>query len=408
VGRGGGIDRNVIGAHAEGFNTGSVGVAVIGNYSTSSITPAAQRALARLLAWRLDVAHVDPLGFVTWISGGNPKYPRGMPVLLRAISGHRDTGFTSCPGTRLYAKIPNLAHQVAAIGLPKLYAPVVRGSLGGPIRVAARLSAAGPWVVSVRSAGGSAVARGAGTGSSVSWTWDSTGAAAGRYTWTIEAGPDTRPAQGTIGAAQPTPPALPLLSSLTVDPAVLSPDGDGIADTTTVSYTLGTKSAATASVTDSTGAVVATLFADQVQSARRQSFPYAADGLPDGAYVLTVSVRAPDGRTATLTAPFSVDRTLTGLALSTPVLSPNGDGSGDTIGIGFSLGVPAQVTVQIEQAGVIVATVFASQLPAGPSQVTWDGTTPAGPAADGAYDAAVIVEGPFGETRHALPFAIQR
>ena len=33
-GRFGGIERNVVGAHAEGFNTGSVGVAVMGEYSS--------------------------------------------------------------------------------------------------------------------------------------------------------------------------------------------------------------------------------------------------------------------------------------------------------------------------------------------------------------------------------------
>src|SRR5581483_6979739 len=36
-GRAGGIDRNVIGAQAEGFNTGSVGVAVIGNYQSAAV-----------------------------------------------------------------------------------------------------------------------------------------------------------------------------------------------------------------------------------------------------------------------------------------------------------------------------------------------------------------------------------
>ena len=77
-GRIGGIDRNVVGAHAEGFNYGSTGVALLGNYGATSITPAAQRALVSLLAWRLDVAHVDPLSLVNWSSGGNPKYPLGM------------------------------------------------------------------------------------------------------------------------------------------------------------------------------------------------------------------------------------------------------------------------------------------------------------------------------------------
>src|SRR5437870_7834653 len=71
-GRYGGVDRNVVGAHAEGFNTGSVGVAVIGTFESSGITPAARAALVSLLAWRLDVAHVDPLSTLNFLSGGNP------------------------------------------------------------------------------------------------------------------------------------------------------------------------------------------------------------------------------------------------------------------------------------------------------------------------------------------------
>ena len=59
-GRGGGILRNVIGAHAVGFNSGSVGIAVLGTYSGKPPTAEAESALAKLLAWRLDVGHVDP------------------------------------------------------------------------------------------------------------------------------------------------------------------------------------------------------------------------------------------------------------------------------------------------------------------------------------------------------------
>ncbi len=407
-GRAGGIERNVIGAHAEGFNTGSVGVAVIGNYSSAKIAPVAQRALVGLLAWRLDVAHVDPLSTLAWRSGGNPEYPRGRAVRLRAISGHRDTGYTSCPGTSLYAKLPAIAQAVAATGLPKLYAPTVAGGLGGRVRFTARLSAPGAWTVTVRDTAGTVVARGRGSSSTVAWTWDATAIPTSRsYAWTIEAGAQTRPASGTIGkAASPPPPTVPLLSALTVTPSVISPDGDGIDDSLAVSYTLAARATVTVTVKDGGGAVVASLFTNQLQGARRQSFPYGAGGLADGRYTLSVAAVGPDGRSSRLEAPFAVDRTLSGLMLTTGTLTPNGDGVDDTVGIAFTLSSEANVTIQIEQSGVVVASVFSGALPAGTAQFSWDGTVPAGTAPAGTYDAVVLVDGLFGSTRHAVPLTV--
>ena len=101
-GRYGGIERNVVGAHAEGFNTGSVGVSLLGEYSSLAVSQKARDAIAALLAWRLDVAHVDPASTLSFISGGNARFPAGLPVFLRTVSGHRDAGFTDCPGNQLY------------------------------------------------------------------------------------------------------------------------------------------------------------------------------------------------------------------------------------------------------------------------------------------------------------------
>ena len=86
-GRYGGITRPVIGAHAQGFNSGSVGISVIGDYSSTSISPAARAALVSLIAWRLDLAHVDPLSKVVRVSAGNPRYAAGTAITLNAISG---------------------------------------------------------------------------------------------------------------------------------------------------------------------------------------------------------------------------------------------------------------------------------------------------------------------------------
>jgi hypothetical protein len=104
-GRAGGMDRSVLGAHTGGMNSGSFGVALIGDFSSAAVPGAAQRALARLFAWKLDVHHSDPLSTTVMRSagGGTSRYPAGKLVRVRNISGHRDTNLTACPGNRGYA-----------------------------------------------------------------------------------------------------------------------------------------------------------------------------------------------------------------------------------------------------------------------------------------------------------------
>jgi hypothetical protein len=401
-GRYGGIAHNVIGAHAEGFNTGSTGVAVIGNFSAHAPPPAARRALVKLLAWRLDVAHDDPLSMLTWSSGGNPRFPTGSPVFLRTISGHRDTGFTDCPGTALYRLLDSIATQVATTGLPKLYSPLVQGKLGGPIRFTARLSSSLPWTVTVTS-GGETIAQGTGTGTTVSWTWDSSVTSPGGYAWTIDAGPTVRPATGTIGA--PTvipPPPSGLLTDLAVSPTTVSPNGDGFADTATVTYALHARAAVTAVVQDENGTVVRTLFTSQRQSARQIGFPFVADDLPDGRYTLDVAAIADDGSGAGADATFLVDRTLSGVAVSPTPFTP---GSGP-ITLSFSLAKPAQVTVVVFQNGQPLATLFSGPLDAGQQAVGWDGQLASGPAPPGHYDVGVTAADDVGETSQTAGFDV--
>src|SRR5439155_5557493 len=82
-GRYGGVDKNVVGAHSQGFNTGSVGISVIGTFDKTGIPPAAKAVLEQLLAWRLDVAHIDPLATLTFSSGGISRFLEELSVYHR-------------------------------------------------------------------------------------------------------------------------------------------------------------------------------------------------------------------------------------------------------------------------------------------------------------------------------------
>lgn len=402
-GRYGGITRNVIGAHALGFNTGSVGIALIGNFMTAKPTTAAVQSLEKLIAWRLDLAHVDPVSTLTFVSGGSERIRAGVKVKLRAVSGHRDTGSTSCPGNYLYSQLNRIASVAEQTGLPKLYAPVVSGKIGGPIVFSGRLSSALRWNITVNGPDGRRAASASGTGPTIAWTWNSAGFAPGRYTWTMSAGSTVLPAKGLVGGTTLPPPPSAFVQNLTVTPAVISPNGDGYADTGTISYTLGAHAAVTATVTDASGTAVETLFSAQEQSARAISFGFSPGDLPDGPYTLVLSAQADDGRSETHNVPFTIDRILSTVTATPPAIAPGG-----ALAAGFALAGDGQVTVTIlGPDGSTVATLFQGPLGAGTYSYTWNGLLADGtPAPAGHYQALVSVVDGFGTVSQPAGFDV--
>ncbi|MGH2652457.1 MAG: peptidoglycan recognition protein family protein, partial [Actinomycetota bacterium] len=152
-GRIGGMTEPVIGAHAMGFNTGSAGVSIMGNFVSHAVPGAALDALTRLLAWRLDVAHVKPSASTKMVSGGggNTRFPAGQGVKLKTVSGHRDTGFTACPGARLYKALASVRTAALNFGLPKIWQTKQRpGQFEAglaTVRWTATISEGLPWLI---------------------------------------------------------------------------------------------------------------------------------------------------------------------------------------------------------------------------------------------------------------------
>src|SRR5215217_250169 len=115
-GRAGGLDQAVIGAHAQGFNSQTAGIANIGDYTSVGASPEALSATATYIRWKLEV-HGQPVsGPVTLTSTGGSasRYPAGAQVTLERVIGHRDTGKTSCPGDLLYDQLRGIRALVEA------------------------------------------------------------------------------------------------------------------------------------------------------------------------------------------------------------------------------------------------------------------------------------------------------
>ncbi|HJV09310.1 MAG TPA: peptidoglycan recognition protein, partial [Acidimicrobiales bacterium] len=149
-GRYGGVGAAVIGAHAEGFNTGSTGVAILGTFQTVPVPTPAYTAVKNLLAWKLALHGVDPTT-TAFVNGAQ----------VRTITGHRDVNATQCPGDFAEGLLPQLRTEVGtAIGPApgSTYHPLTparlldtRLGLGAPL---GRLGPRGMIDVKVTGAGG--------------------------------------------------------------------------------------------------------------------------------------------------------------------------------------------------------------------------------------------------------------
>ena len=116
-GRSGGQRQPAIGAHAGGFNTYTFGISMIGNHVDTAPSDTALESVARVAAWKLGNAYVDPRGSTKLVStgGGTAKWPAGTEVTMPTIFGHRDVGKTACPGGAAYTKLPVIRDRVAVL-----------------------------------------------------------------------------------------------------------------------------------------------------------------------------------------------------------------------------------------------------------------------------------------------------
>lgn len=115
-GRKGSIEMSVVGVHTGGFNSQTIGVSAIGNFSTAAPTAPMLEAISRVIAWKFSQHRIFAGTTVQMRSGGGAsRFPAGQVVTFPTIYGHRDAQTTSCPGDLLYNHLTNIRNRVAQI-----------------------------------------------------------------------------------------------------------------------------------------------------------------------------------------------------------------------------------------------------------------------------------------------------
>jgi N-acetylmuramoyl-L-alanine amidase/Secretion system C-terminal sorting domain len=102
VGRGGG--NNVVGAHYCAKNGNTMGICMLGTYTSVAPTDTALRTLEKIIAWKCLDANINPLGTAAHAAGN-----------IKTIEGHRSGCSTECPGDMTYALLDNIRTNVSKI-----------------------------------------------------------------------------------------------------------------------------------------------------------------------------------------------------------------------------------------------------------------------------------------------------
>ena len=95
-----------VGAHARGVNTGTMGLSMMGDYSSVSPSEAQLSSVGRMAGWFLKRAGIADAngraGLHVWTT---ERYQAGSTISMPRILGHRDVGYTTCPGDVGYSKL---------------------------------------------------------------------------------------------------------------------------------------------------------------------------------------------------------------------------------------------------------------------------------------------------------------
>ena len=98
-----GFDQDEVqGAHFCGLNSNTMGVCLLGNYSTVKPGKMTLKGLRELLEWKLFKDVLDPKGLED----------KGSLKQLPVIAGHRDGCATECPGDHVYELLDSMRNEV--------------------------------------------------------------------------------------------------------------------------------------------------------------------------------------------------------------------------------------------------------------------------------------------------------
>jgi flagellar hook assembly protein FlgD len=428
-GRYGGITKGVIGAQVLGFNTSSTGIAMIGTFSSVTPPSAMMRALKQLLAWKLDIHHIDPQGSARMECHWTQKFTEGETVVFPAIAGHRQANYTACPGDALYRLLPSVRTAVAKIGLPKIYDYVV-GTVdvspnGDGVQETTRVrftnSEPADWSVDVTDKTEAVVRRITGHGETVDVRWDARDDAGavvrdGVYRVVGRAsvsGADARPATTTVRVDTVAPEA----TAVAVTPAVFSPNGDGYADRCRLRFTTAESCSARVFVVDAAGAVLRGVTGWRYADAGERSVAWdgrisssaSLSPAPEGAARLRLELKDPAGNQTAAMAAARIDRTLGFLTATPRTFSPNGDGVKDSTTLGYTLTRRATVALDITRAGETVRDLGQASLAAGTHAHVWDGLLTDGTrAVSGTYRLRVAATSTLGAVGASRTIVVDR
>lgn len=110
------LNDGIVGAHTYGYNPGSFGISLIGNYEHEPLPQVMRKSLIQLLAYEAHFWHIDPVGRSDYKRTGDYDKSKFPPVDrdIPNITGHGLTKYstTDCPGKHVIEDLGNIKQDV--------------------------------------------------------------------------------------------------------------------------------------------------------------------------------------------------------------------------------------------------------------------------------------------------------